>query len=215
MFAKDRDLLVLEPYLFRDMAWVGQRLVLGSASVTSGELKFLVADAKLDTLPIGEGSVAMISGLALEVMAVESSERATVSRLRASAGDDAIPAPDLPEGEAFIATFGPQIAMAHRQVLRMAGIEPDAPAPIAGRAGASAITNAAALVALECYGALAIIFNAAATASGSVSAASQKADLYQRLFRRERERAVVELDLDGDARPDAARRLNVVQFLRG
>ncbi len=215
MFAKDRDLLVLEPYLFRDMAWVGQRLVLGQASVTAGELKFSAADADLQALGLGEGHVVVVSGLALEVLGVVGPERASVSRLRPSAADAAIPAPELPEGETFIATFAPQIAMAHRQVLRMAGIEPDAPAPVEGRPGEQVITNAGALAALECYGALAIIFNAAATASGALSSASRKADLYERLFRRERERAVVELDLDGDGAPDATRRINVVQFLRG
>lgn len=31
MFIRDRDLLLHEPSLFRDVGWVGQRLVKGSA----------------------------------------------------------------------------------------------------------------------------------------------------------------------------------------
>lgn len=215
MFAKDRDLIVLEPYLFRDMAWVAQRLVRGQASVTDGVLKFSTADADLQAIPVGSGSIAVVSGLALEVLEILTPERANVSRLRASAGDPAIPAPDVPEADAFIATFAPQVAMAHRQVMRLAGIEPDAPVPAGGRAGEAAVTNGGALALLEAYAALAAIFNGAATAAGALSSASRKADVYERLFQRERERAVVELDLDGDGRPDATRRFNVVQFLRG
>ncbi len=215
MFARDRDLIVLEPYLFRDMGWVAQRLVRGQASVAEGVLKFSGADADLRTIPVGAGSIVVVSGLALEVIEVLAEDRASVSRLRAGAGDPSILAPEVPESDAFITTFAPQIAMAHRQVMRMAGIEPDAPAPLAGRAGEAAVTNGGALVLLEAYAALAAIFSGAATAAGPLSSASQKAGVYERLFQRERERAVLELDLDGDGRPDATRRFNVVQFLRG
>lgn len=215
MFAKDRDLLALEPYLFRDYAWVGQRLSRGTGVVSDSVLAMSVADVDLDIAQVAAGCVATFAGSSYEVTGGVTSKFAALSRLRASAAGATIPVEDTATLDTYFVSFRPQIALVHRQVLRMAGIEPDAPSPSAGRLGESAITNGTALVNLEVLGALHLILAGAASAAGTASPASARAEMYRELFREERRRVVVELDADGDGLPDVSRRLNIVQFVRG
>jgi hypothetical protein len=214
MFATDRDLLVLEPYLFRDHAWVGQRLARGIGSITDNVLSFSTVDVELDLAQVAAGCVVTVLGTSYEITGGVASASAQVSRLRSSATGTNIAVADTTGADAWIVSFRPQIAMVHRQILRMAGIEPDAPAPIGGRLGASAITNGNALVTLESLGALHLIFAAAASIAGPGSPAATRASMYRDLFREERLRAEVELDSDGDGLPDVVRRLNVARLVR-
>lgn len=215
MFANDRDLLVLEPYLFRDFAWVGQRLTRGMGAVTDGVISLESVDVELDVAQVAAGSVATFLGSSYEVVGGVTTKNASISRLRASATGPTIRVEDTALVDISFVSFRPQIAMVHRQALRMAGVEPDAPAPLTGRLGETAITNGVALVTLEALGALHLIFAAAASVAGPSSSATARAEMYRDLFREERRRVVVELDSDGDGRPDVERRLNVVQFVRG
>ncbi|MFG0260543.1 MAG: hypothetical protein ACF8LK_09355 [Phycisphaerales bacterium JB041] len=48
MFATDRDLLVLEPSLVRDIGWVGQRLARGSGDIAGTTLTMTVQDVGFD-----------------------------------------------------------------------------------------------------------------------------------------------------------------------
>ena len=214
MFAQDRDLLVLEPYLFRDFAWVGQRLARGSGAVGSGVLAMTTIDVELDVAQVAVGCVATFLGSSYEVAGSVTAMAALLSRVRPRANGSVIMVEDTPVVDVSFVSFRPQIAMVHRQVLRMAGIEPDAPAPAHGRLGEGAITNGAALVTLESLGALHLIHAAAASAAGTASPAMARAEMYRELFQEERRRAVVELDTDGDGLPDVMRRLNVSQFVR-
>jgi len=215
MFATDRDLLVLEPYLFRDHAWVGQRLARGNATIADGSIDFSVVDVELDVAQVAAGCVVTVLGSSYEITGNVGTKSASVSRLRSSIGGPTIMVSDTAESDAWIVSFRPQIAMVHRQILRMAGIEPDAPAPTDGRLGESAITNGVALVTLEALGTLHLIFAAAASVAGPTSPAAIRAQMYRDLFREERRRVSVELDTDGDGLPDVARRLNISQFVRG
>lgn len=215
MFASDRDLLVLEPYLFRDHAWVGQRLVRGAASLSGTTLDFSTVDIELDAAHVSAGCVVTVAGSSYEITGEIGTKTAAVSRLRASREAQSIGIGDTDFGDAWIVTFAPQIAMVHRQVLRMAGIEPDAPGPVDGRLGEEAITNGAALAALEALGTLHLIFAAASSVAGLTSPAAIRSQMYRDLFREEKRRVSVELDTNGDGLPDVSRRLNVSQFVRG
>lgn len=214
MFAKDRDLLVLEPYLFRDHAWVGQRLSRGPGAVAANVVGLTTADVELDIAQVDVGCVVTYQGVSYEITGGVSSKFAAISRIRTSPDAPIISVEDTGTLDFSFVSFRPQIAMVHRQVLRMAGIEPDAPSPAAGRLGESDITNGAALVTLEALGALHLIFAAAASVSGPSSPAMARANMYRDLFREERQRVVVELDTDGDGLPDVVRRLNASQFIR-
>jgi len=212
MFASDRDLLALEPNLFRDVGWVGQRLVRASGALAGTTLTLSGADVALDAAGVGAGHVVLVNGAGYEVIAVLSATQATVSRLRADAAGEVIPPSPVTGAEVILHTFAPQLGIVHAQLLRMVGIEPG---PSTGDVSEENIVNAGALTRIEALGALFLIYAAASGPTGPDSAQGQRAEFYRRRFAEERERAAVRLDLDGDGVADATRRFNVVQFVRG
>lgn len=213
MFATDRDLLVLEPNLFRDVGWVGQRLLRGLGAISGSTLTISSYDVALDAAGVGPGHVVTVDGASYEVLARLSATQATLSRLRASPGDPALPPTPVSGKDTWVATFAPQIAAVHDHILRAAGLEPlDPPAP--GVADQTAITNPGALTRLTCLGALAAIWGAASALQGQQSPAAERAEWYRARFSREKETVAVRLDLDGDGLPDATRRLGCAPLLR-
>jgi hypothetical protein len=213
-FAVDRDLLVLEPGLFREVLWTGQRLVSGSGNASGTALTMSSQDVLFDAADVGDGNVVLVGGTAYEVIDRVSGTVLTISRLRGSPEGAAIPVTGATGAEVIVATFGPQLATVHRQVLRMLGIEPDVTPP-EGEPTEASIVNPGALARLEALGALHLVYSAAGSSLGIDSPPAQKSMLYRERFAAERQRVVALLDLDGDGRPDATRRLNVIQFLRG
>ena len=69
MFATDRDLLALEPNLFRDVGWVSQRLVVGTGSISGTTLTMSAQDVAFDGAGVGAGSVVVVDSAAYEVRA--------------------------------------------------------------------------------------------------------------------------------------------------
>lgn len=212
MFATDRDLLALEPNLFRDVGWVGQRLVKATGAISGATLTISGQDVGLDAAGVTAGNVVQVNGVGYEVLARLSATQATISRLRPSVSDAVLPPTPVTGAEVQVPTFGPQLEIVHNQLLRMIGIEPE---DLTESIGESAIVNAAALIRVEALGALFLIYAAASGPSGPESPAGQRAEFYRRRFASEREVAAVRLDLDGDGIADATRRFNVVQFVRG
>lgn len=212
MNARDRDLLLLEPALFRDLAWIGQRLVRGLGTIAGTTLTLTSRDNALDDAGVGPGHVLSYDNVGLEIVERLGPDTATVSRPRDDPG--APPIPPAPSALALaveIVTFGPQIAIVHAQVLRMLGIDPDhpgdGPAP-------DTITNPRALVLAESLGALHLLYAGAAAPQRRDGHLSERAEMYRRRYAQERARAVVRLDLDGDGRADATRRLSIAQLSR-
>ncbi len=203
-FASDRDLLVLEPNLFRDIGWSGQRLVKGTGSVSGTTLTMSSQDAGFDAAGVTAGHVVVVGGTSYEVLSRVSGAALTISRLRDSALGPGLPPSAATGVEATVTSFGPQIASAHRQVLRLLGIEPeDAAGP--GVISESAITNPGALTRLTALGALFLIMSAAAGLGGPDSGATAKAEWYRQRFADERRRVGVRVDTDGDGVADATR----------
>ena len=214
MLAKDRDLLALEPTLFRDVGWAGQRLVKGTATISFVTLSFDTQDVGLDAAGVVAGHVVVVGGTPYEIMERFSDSDVQVSRLRARESDDPIPPSPAEAADAFITSFRPQIEIIHRRVLRLAGIEPG-PSAAPGQISEGAIVNGDELRDLEALGALFLIYTAAAAGLGSSSIAATHAQMYRERFTQARERAVVKLDLDGDGEADASRWLGAAQLSRG
>lgn len=213
MFATDTDLLLLEPNLFRDVTWTGQRLITGSARIASGVLKLQSSDVPLDSVGITPGCIVLVGLTPYEVLEIHDATDAAISRPRADRDDPAIPMADLEtDTPTIVASFAPQIAIIHRQVLRMLGIEPEHPAE--GMPTEADITNPRALAVLEALGALHLIYAAAGALTPAGSPANQRAEHYRRRFGEERARCRVEVDTDGDGLPDSTRMLNMIQFTR-
>src|SRR3954470_14123560 len=69
MFASDRDLLAMEPNLFRDVGWVGQRLVSGTGGVAGTTLTLTAQDVDFEDGGVGAGCVVLVDGAPYEVLA--------------------------------------------------------------------------------------------------------------------------------------------------
>ncbi len=216
MFCKDRDLLVLEPMIFRDAAWSGQRLCRALGTMTAGVLTLTDADVTLADAGIGPGHVVLVGETPFEVITVTGASTLTISRLRVHDDDAAVPPGDTASATLTnFYTFAPQIGVVHAQVLRMVGIDPDdthEPAPATPTA--SDITNPRTLARLEALGALHLIYTAAGALTPISSPLNARAELYRGRFSRERERVRAHIDLNGDGAPDVERALNVAWFVR-
>jgi len=209
-FAVDRDLLALEPNLFRDIAWAGQRLIdVSDADLNGTSLTSPTAD--FEAAQIDAGHVALVNGTSLEVVARVSPTELTVSLLRDDPQTDPLPPASASDVDLIITTFRPQIRHVHDQLLRALGIEPtDEDAQVTE----NDIANAQALVRVEALGALHLIFAAAAAMVSDDARLWTKAKVHRERFIAERARVAAAIDLNGDGLPDATRRLNTIQFIR-
>jgi len=204
MLATDRDLLVLEPTLFRDLVFPGQRLLKGLGTIADTAFELTSGDSDLERADIGPGHVLTINGVACEVIERAGPYDAVVSRLRAVETDPFLPPAPTVGGEVVAATFRPQLADATLRVLRMLGL-PDAP-PTAAAAAEASITNPAALRRLTALLALEAVFGAAGSLLAATHPANERAAAYARRARAEAAHAVATIDTNGDALPDATRR---------
>ena len=76
MFASDRDLLVHEPALFRDVVIESQRVVKGLGTITSGTLAMEVSDITFEDAGVEKGWVVTVGNASLEVLELYSAGEA-------------------------------------------------------------------------------------------------------------------------------------------
>jgi hypothetical protein len=208
--ATDRDLFSVEPGLLRHVSFAAQRLMSLEAVEVSGTT-LTAAGADFEVAGVAAGGVAVVEGTPLEVLEVLSPTTLTVSLLRATRSDAAIPPGDRTGAALSISTFGPQLAIVHAQLLQAMGLG------LSGSGEAvteDAILNPEALRLLEAYAALELVFSAAANLVSEAEGLWAKARLYRQRFSLERSRLVLHLDTDGDGVADATRRAGVVQLTR-
>lgn len=211
MFTTDRDLLPLEPSLFRDVAWSGQRLLAQEGSIVGNTLTLLGTD--LAALGVTTGHVVTISGTPYEVIARPTSTTLTISRPRAFPTDPILPPSPGTELAVEITTFAPQRALAHAHLRRAAGLDP------AGSTNPGAVTTAHVLnqsdaALAEALAALHLIFSAAAILTPDSSPLNQRAAAYALRARAELRRLRLNIDLNADGAQDATRALGALFFER-
>jgi hypothetical protein len=206
-FATDRDLLMLEPHLFRDVAFGAQRLLHSTDASVSGTTLH-VPDVDLTARGVGVGNVALADGRGLEIVALVDAHAVTASLLRPSTDDAAIPPGDGAVSDLRIVTFRPQLQLAHDEVIDV----------IAARAGMdtsdvpSQLVNADAFRLIAAYAALVRIYDAAGDDDHRLFAArAQRCDLMRDALLR---RAEARLDLDGDGRAERFVRFDRIRLTR-
>ncbi len=209
MFAKDRDLLVVEPGLYRDVLWSGQRLLSGTGDL-SGTALTLTSGSFVDG-GIGAGHVVLVDSVPMEVVDVQSATVATVSILRGDTGSNAIPGKAVTGVGVEVFTFEPQIEIVHRQILAMVGIDADDPDGL----GDAAVTNPGAFVTLESLGALHLIYASAGAPGRGGEAFLDRSKIYQQRFSMQRGVVVALIDLDGDGIAETRRHPNSFVLTRG
>lgn len=208
-FITDRDLLIFEPSLFRDLHWSGQSLVTAADAAISGTTLTSAASAFL-TAGVAPGAVALVAGAALEVVAVTGETSLAISRPREAPDAPALPPLPVTAAALRIATFGPQIALVHADILRLLGVS-----PLGGAAPSEErILNPRALSRLEALGALHVIFFGAAASLADDSPLWSRAAHYRERYLHERREVFAQLDLDGDGVSDAIRRPGLARLRR-
>lgn len=216
MFTRDRDLLMLEPTLFRDIGFLAQRLITGAADIAGTTLTLADHDVTFADAQIGAGHVVLIGShpeaAPCEVLERISPTVLTISRLRPSTSAEAIPPAPATGAPVEIWTFEPQIALAHDQVMRLIGIDPHDPDSSPSPAS---IINIGDVRAIEALTALHLIYIAAA-APNPASAAQlfAKAEHYRRRATAARQQTQVLLDLTGNGQVESTRRFHIAHSTR-
>ena len=206
----DRDLLIYEPNLFRDVAFAGQqRIEIADARIVGFTLTSETAD--FEAAGVGPGSVTLVESIALEVIERVGPGELTVSRIRPDRNGPPVKPRDVTGVSLTSSTFDHQIQVALRQISLM--VAPDGTPP--SLATLEEITiNVDDLVRLGAVGALNLVFAAASALATENSILWNKAMLYRSRFAAMRHQFVARLDLDGDGEVDMERSLDVVRLIR-
>lgn len=213
MFTTDRDLLSLEPNLFRDISFLAQTIPLGTGDLSGGTLT--LDDPLLAGTGVAPGHVALVDRTPMEVLSVSGDDTLTLSLLRPDPLGPAITPADRTGASIALVTFAPQRALTHRQLLAMLGITPEGVTPTSTDAVLeSQILNPRDLALVESLGTLHLIYSACSAALSTDSPQAHRARMYQQRFAAERWRARAEIDLDNDGLADATRTLNISHLLR-
>lgn len=212
MLTSDADLARIEPQVFIEAQHAGQRLTRGTASITGTTLTAVGVEVAFDAAMLAPGHVCVVDGQTYEIVERTGATTLTISRVRAPGQPDVQPPSPATNRPMHVVTFAPQGSIAHAQVMRSIGIEPDAQIP--GEPTVDSIMNPGALVRLEALAALQLIWMSAALNAGADAAVAARADRWRSEYARERERVGAFVDLDGDGFPDAVRRPSIVQLTR-
>ena len=215
MFAGDVDLARLEPQVFADVVWAGQRRVRGLGGVVGTMLTLASFDTNFEQAGVAAGMVVSVGGVAHEVIERTSATTLTISRVRASDGDDAIAPAPVASAVVEVMSFASQIGAAHARVLALLGIAPGLTDPLSGVIAEDRVLNPRELAPMEAALALQMVYGSAAVLSGPSSPIAARGSFYRGRFEDERRRARAVIDTDGDGVGDAVRRPNAVRLSRG
>lgn len=203
-FSHDRDLIIHEPALLRDVAWNAQRRLNTTGSVSGTQLT--LNQGSFTDADIQPGHVVLFDAVTLEIVSIDSPTTATVSLMRANLSAQAIPPFSATNRSVVVYDFSPQRAVVHRQILNMLAIDPEGESNFG--IDETRITNPRALTRLETLATLHLIYAGAAAPSSAEGTFDKRAKLYRERFQRERESVVVMLDTDNDAIAETTRRPN-------
>ena len=204
-FARDRDLLAIEPAVFRDVSWSGQERARGLDAVVTGTA-LVSASSDFEGAAVEAGQVVVVSNIVLEILARVSATELTVSLMRNTANDAPIAPGFSASAKPFeIHTFMPQVEIVHSQVMWGLGLN---------LGDEAKVLNPWALTLVEALGGLWMVYSAAAAMTGYSGAIAIRAEMYRERVGLERSRASVQIDTDGDGEADVVRRLNTIRFAR-
>jgi hypothetical protein len=214
-FSTDSDLLLWEPNLLSDAAFMSQTLIAGTADLANTTLS--IAGGNLLTSHVQPDQVVILGGTisgCFPIVSVDSASSMTISILYEGVWPDQATKTPSRVGSATALTFAVRTFYAQRRLVadllrRAIGIE-TIPADVAP----PVILNPDALRRASTLGTLQMIYSALAAAAEAPDVYQIRADLYQRLYRRELSATAVHLDTDADGHVDLIRRPNVIVLRR-
>ena len=210
-FSTDRDLLLIEPHVFRDVPLMSQQLLeITDASITGTTLASATADFAAAQLDVGSVVLIQDSDTACEVIEVVNANTLSVSLPRADPNTAAIPVGDGSGLTVVARTFAPQAAMAHGLLLRLTGMDHDVEEEIT----AESIVSTSVMAHLEALGTLELVYAAASTLTGDNDEVTAKATQYRQRFNQAFREARVLIDVDGDGVVDEERNFGLINLHR-
>ena len=214
MFARDRDLLIFEPALPREVDWIGQRLLDGGTGVISagGTALLLTGVNGLAALAIEAGQLIRVDGVWGEIVSAIEPNLVTISRLRSDSEAPAIPLSvgGATPSDVRVISFAAQIGAVHAALMESLGLGEDG-------LDAGAVLDGALMARLEALGALGIVYSGAASmlgggGDGMRDAMSVKGEMYRERFEHQRRTLSVRIDTDGDGEADEMRSLRAARL---
>ncbi|MFG0329915.1 MAG: hypothetical protein ACF8PN_08460 [Phycisphaerales bacterium] len=212
--ATDRDLLILEPNLFRDLIFLAQRRISSSDAAISGTT-LQSNSSDFEAKAVDAGSIVTVDTVPLEVIERLSPTQLTVSLLRPLSSATPIPPTPGVNLTLRVYSFEPQITVMHERLLeRLRAVVDDGDTGLDDAALEDAVVNPWIPMRVEALGALQIIFEAALDGDAGDPVTELKASLYRERYRFALDRATIRLDLDGDGLVDATRTLRAGRLVR-
>jgi hypothetical protein len=214
-FSTDSDLLLWEPSLLSEAAFMSQTLIAGTADLSNTTLT--IAGGDLQTSHVQAEQVVVLGGSisgCFPIVSVDSATSMTISILYEGIWHDQATRTPSRVGSATALTFAVRTFYAQRRLVadllrRSVGIE-----TIEADVVPPAILNPDALRRANVLGTLQMIYSALAAAAAAPEVYQIRADLYERLYRRELSGCAVHLDTDADGRVDTIRRPGVITLRR-
>ncbi len=212
MFASDRTLLALEPMLFRDVAFLSQRLTAGVCSTSEATLTASTLDPDFVAAGVRPGHIITIDDVSYEVTEVAGADTLNISRLRESEDGELIPPSTLSTRPFSIHTFGPQLALAHTQVLNMLGLAPAGSSSLL--ISEDVLLNKTDFATFEARLALKQLLTSAGALSRDTAALAALRSSLDAAIRAAHQTLIARIDLNNDGIPDSQRRLNIQYLTR-
>ncbi|MBN2377369.1 MAG: hypothetical protein JXD22_13280 [Sedimentisphaerales bacterium] len=215
-FSQDVDILKWEPNLFCDLARPDQTLCEGDDGELNGTT-FTSSTGAFESCGLSSGKVIYLNDNdaingCYEIVSVDSATQLTVSVLRAD-GEEGLIAPPSGSGIGYrVSSFDPQAQEVACNLLSYFGIKVNGDETEV--TAANVLANDA-LRQASAYAVMSVVFAGCAYGEDDECGFWQKSLHYQKLFDRARSRALVELDLDGDALGDRDLSGGSVRLKRG
>ena len=215
-FSSDVDLARFEPNVFGSWFLSSQVLCSGSNGIVAGT-QFTASGVDFDAAQVAAGNVIYLESTdgaikgAFEVVDVTDSTHLTVSVLRASAEQNAIPIGSASGLTWRIVTYAPQAYEVLFELSQKLGLSPGCPD---AEHDVTDITNPAALRQASVFGILAAVFEALYTGADGQTVLVEKKEQYQWQFGKAVERLNVSIDTDADGDADKSVMPSVVQLVR-
>lgn len=215
-FSSDVDVAKFEPGVFGSWFLSSQVLCSGSNGIVAGT-QFTASGVDFSAAQVAAGCVIYLESAdgaikgAFEIADVIDSTHLTVSVLRASTEQAAIPIGSASGLTWRIVTYAPQAYEVLFQLSQKLGLSPGCP-DAAG--SVNDITNPAALRQASVFGILAAVFEALYTGADGQTVLVEKKEQYQWQFGKAVERLRVKIDTDDDGDADKTVMPSVVKMVR-
>lgn len=215
-FSSDVDVARFEPGVFGDW-YLSSQVLCGGDNGIVADTQFTASGVDFTASQVSSGGVIWLESVdgsicgAFEIVSVDDAGHLTVSVMRTSDEQSAIPVGSASGLTWRIVTYGPQGYEVLWQLSQKLGLSPGCSAADYDVAD---IVNADSLRAASVFGVLVMVFQALYQGLDGQAVLKEKMDYYQWLYETALERITVEVDTDDDGNAERAVRPGVICLVR-